>query len=524
MENSYRFRNLILWSILSVVSVCTLGVLFYGAWYLLGQNFSLPQQTPEITPAADRMITPSPTGTGTIGISPTVTPTLLPEPSITPSPTLMLYVVQEGENLTAIAQKFGVTVEALKQINGLQNDLIIAGQSLIIPPPEWKAESTSSPVLSPSGTMPTNEETQVSETPAPLLSDDLLYTVESGDTLAGIADKFSRPIEDLRQANGMIGDTILPGQSLYIPAVPPQPTPWVFSALNSAPYIEAYEAGRFSLHYVPGTYPEKAAEPLALLEANALTFLEDTFGRSLPDHFDVYVAGSLFAPPDRGLRGRSFSASYQNYILYDGSGSPTDQQYMFAHELTHLYMWNVFGVPSSTMLSEGAAVYIGTQLIAGSAQLPLDTFCAAHLQAGALPRVSSSLKYEGHNFDLENYYAAGCFVGYLVRTYGAESVGLVYPTSDFAAVYGKSLAVLEEDWRAWLGANVSLEGVDSAGLVSLTTEITATYERFFPIFNGSANHVNAYRELDQARIALLENSLDDARQHLEAYKSILGLN
>ncbi|HET8626782.1 MAG TPA: LysM domain-containing protein, partial [Thermomicrobiales bacterium] len=44
------------------------------------------------------------------------------------------YVVQEGDTLNSIAQKFGVPVEAIIKANNITNpDLIVVGQELIIP-------------------------------------------------------------------------------------------------------------------------------------------------------------------------------------------------------------------------------------------------------------------------------------------------------------------------------------------------------------------------------------------------------
>lgn len=82
------------------------------------------------------------------GASPTQSPT--PTPSATPSPTLQplpsiappaatpsparRYVVQSGDTLSLIAQRFGTTVAALQQANGLASpDVIAIGQVLIIP-------------------------------------------------------------------------------------------------------------------------------------------------------------------------------------------------------------------------------------------------------------------------------------------------------------------------------------------------------------------------------------------------------
>ena len=51
-----------------------------------------------------------------------------------PSETAAEYIVQAGDNLNAIANKFGVTVEALMRANGLTNpDFIYVGQKLVIP-------------------------------------------------------------------------------------------------------------------------------------------------------------------------------------------------------------------------------------------------------------------------------------------------------------------------------------------------------------------------------------------------------
>src|SRR4029453_9756911 len=66
--------------------------------------------------------------------------THLAQPTPTPAaaPTegqFALYQVQRGDALFLIGKRFGVTVDKIKQANGLSSDLIRAGQSLKIPPP-----------------------------------------------------------------------------------------------------------------------------------------------------------------------------------------------------------------------------------------------------------------------------------------------------------------------------------------------------------------------------------------------------
>jgi LysM repeat protein len=68
-----------------------------------------------------------------------VTPTAGAPPPRTPTPVPaeQRYVVREGDSLSAIAARFGVSEEAIRQANNLADpNSIFVGQELIIPPPE----------------------------------------------------------------------------------------------------------------------------------------------------------------------------------------------------------------------------------------------------------------------------------------------------------------------------------------------------------------------------------------------------
>lgn len=71
----------------------------------------------------------------------TLPPTTAPPPTTTPE-----YIVQEGDSLSVIAQRFGVSTEDLANFNGIEdaNDIRV-GQTLTIPPttaPEAEAEAS----------------------------------------------------------------------------------------------------------------------------------------------------------------------------------------------------------------------------------------------------------------------------------------------------------------------------------------------------------------------------------------------
>ncbi|MCS6841763.1 MAG: LysM peptidoglycan-binding domain-containing protein [Roseiflexus sp.] len=89
-------------------------------------------------PTAAPKARPEPTAAPTATPEPTAAPTATPEPTATPTQQtgLRRYVVQPGDTLRAIAERNGVTVEALLRANNLTPaaaDNLRIGQELIIP-------------------------------------------------------------------------------------------------------------------------------------------------------------------------------------------------------------------------------------------------------------------------------------------------------------------------------------------------------------------------------------------------------
>ncbi len=103
------------------------------------------------------------------------------------------YTVQAGDTLYAIAQRFGITVDALKSANNLTSNTLRVGQVLKIP--------TSS-----SGT-----------TPTPPTGGGTTYTVQPGDTLYRIAQNFGVTVKDLIDLNNLSSTVLSVGQQLRIP-------------------------------------------------------------------------------------------------------------------------------------------------------------------------------------------------------------------------------------------------------------------------------------------------------------------
>jgi len=138
------------------------------------------------------------------------------------------YKIRSGDNLGEIAQRHHVTVSQLKSWNDLRNDRIAAGKYLTIH--VKTREKVKAPVeaeeLVPEGEGPTNraqpggDAVHAKESAAKAKLNDLTYTVQSGDSLYRIAQRYPGvTVQHIMEMNG-IGTAIRPGQKLKIPTRP----------------------------------------------------------------------------------------------------------------------------------------------------------------------------------------------------------------------------------------------------------------------------------------------------------------
>jgi LysM repeat protein len=111
-----------------------------------------------ITPTPDQAASPAavmPTATPLATVPPRATSTPAPAtPAPTPSPTVtptpIVYVVQSGDTLLAIAAKFGVKSEAIQEANGIVDPRRLQiEQTLIIPRPEEEPDQPPTPTPTP---------------------------------------------------------------------------------------------------------------------------------------------------------------------------------------------------------------------------------------------------------------------------------------------------------------------------------------------------------------------------------------
>ena len=98
-----------------------------------------------------------------------------------------IYTVKKGDSLWLIANKYGTTVDELKNANNLKSNTLSIGQTLIIPE---KKENTNK----------------------------ISYVVKKGDSLWLIANKYDTTVEKIKSTNNLKGNTLSIGQVLVIPS------------------------------------------------------------------------------------------------------------------------------------------------------------------------------------------------------------------------------------------------------------------------------------------------------------------
>ncbi|MDE3089962.1 MAG: LysM peptidoglycan-binding domain-containing protein [Chloroflexota bacterium] len=139
-------------------------------------------------------------------------------PTAGPTAAILKYKVKIGDNLTAIAAKYKVSIQAIMAANGMKDDTIRIGEELIIPLPT-PTPPPGSQLPAPPGGTPTPISFQsppTSATPAGTPGV-IRYTVQRGDTLITIAAANGSTVDAIRAANQLDGDFISIGQVLLIP-------------------------------------------------------------------------------------------------------------------------------------------------------------------------------------------------------------------------------------------------------------------------------------------------------------------
>ncbi|MDX8343151.1 LysM peptidoglycan-binding domain-containing protein [Rossellomorea sp. YZS02] len=228
------------------------------------------------------------------------------------------YTVTPGDTLSHISVRFGMTIQQIKDLNGLKNDTIYIGQQLKTGRNDGN---------------PPKEEPTVPVDP----TESKKYTVQPGDSLSAIGNRFNVSLHDLKTWNNLTSDRILAGQVLSIGSSIDPPTPGTGSQnstdvltqakmLLGTPYLwggttpAGFDCSGF-IYYVH----KQAGQSLKRYSSEGyysrsyyvdspkpgdLVFFENTYKKGI-SHLGIYLGDNQFIHAgDNGVEITSLSGSY----------------------------------------------------------------------------------------------------------------------------------------------------------------------------------------------------------------------
>jgi LysM repeat protein len=206
-------------SLVIVIGIASLAMVQDGTSILPGRDKATSTPTPAIITEVSGL---DGSGDSTGSTRPTNTQeTSVAEQTATPPPVYscdtpegwMPIIVMPDQTLEEIAAMYNTSPEMLQEGNCLEDGSIQAGSILFVPMPVQSNQS-SAPCGPPAGWV--------------------IYYVQPGDTLYGIAAMFGTSVNQLINANCLSSTYVYTGQRLYVPpyyAYPApiiiQPTPWI---------------------------------------------------------------------------------------------------------------------------------------------------------------------------------------------------------------------------------------------------------------------------------------------------------
>ena len=155
------------------------------------------------------------------------------------------YIVQAGDTLFGISQRYGVSVAAIVSANGLSSDMVQIGQTLNIP----SGDTAAAPP--PYDNAPAYQDNAPAYQPVAPNAAGGNYAIGPRDTLFSLAQRFGTTVEAIASANGISYPYIIhEGQSIIIPGADGAYT-------APAPYIPSQE---YPQQPQQGYYPQQPTD------------------------------------------------------------------------------------------------------------------------------------------------------------------------------------------------------------------------------------------------------------------------
>jgi LysM repeat protein len=292
---------------------------------------------------------------------------------------LQLHQVTESDTLHGIARLYHIPVRRIKVLNALSSAKLSPGQTLLIGvsdaeeaiPREFNARS--------------------------LTGGPGYHTVQAGETLYRIAQRYQISVEQLKRDNGLTSNAINPGQQLRIGSAPvQQPTP----IPNSQATLHTVQAGE-TLYRIALRYQTTVA---ALKALNGLT--SDTLSVGMQLKVSVRAGGNTW--PQSGTSPTNPGPIQPQPVPDTGTGVSTNPGIRLREDASAVYLSLTLldGKPLEARLikQEGGFRYGGSS----SVQLTLGELQTVGVSPSVYEALQFCKKVEGH-YDAINTYDKGVF-------------------------------------------------------------------------------------------------------------------
>ena len=181
------------------------------SWNNIKNNFIYPGQRLVVKKGTTGSTTPKPTP------SKPAQNTNKPSGNTANSGATQYYTVQSGDSVWGISNKYGISMNSLVSWNNIKNNFIYPGQRLVVKKGASGSSTTnqtpSKPTQNTTVTKP-NSNTNTSSTVNS--SQNQYYTIQSGDSVWAVANKYKISMEQFRQWNNIKNDFIYPGQKVIV--------------------------------------------------------------------------------------------------------------------------------------------------------------------------------------------------------------------------------------------------------------------------------------------------------------------
>ena len=375
--------------------------------------------------------------------------------------------------------------------------------------------------------LPTQTET-VTLTPEPV---DTFYQVKQGDTLEEIARSFGVGDKELRAKNNMLGDFLLPGQTLIIP---PKGQTYsqqvIYSVIDPegsynlvTEIVEEDELLGFSFYMEENGFAYQSREQITQLALSAFNFVSSRYGNDSQQSISIYVASGPFNP-QYPIRSAVWEDS-NIFVLHDGSGNLADLNFQLTYAAGLYWVDNVLGGTQDNLLREGFALSLADEANLGSKNLELCDVSWAYQEMDQLPSITSEdFSWNTWPLSMVELATVGCYYRYLSENYGADLLAQLFASVDYSLLEGETFEDEEELFHVWLNDYQSSQTMDLPLFVEQMDRLLMMNNVFFPDFDSWEEKTEIYYGLDNARLVLWQNNVMLAKMRMTTAGGMLGID